>query len=171
MKIMNLLFSCLLVLSFFTCSEKKSVKTENTEVEAPVEVQALTPTSAPVQTNPTYTRLPLDYGTKLLQEADGLEGTFYNSGKSISLWADNVKSVLAMMTEPAPLKLDNNIIGHIMYLHKGEKIAFVEISMKNGNNYVIYTIDDKKFYNTLTPQGLNFFQGLATPVEMPAPTK
>jgi len=166
MKNLRFLFLGIIMLAVLSCSGNKAAQTEISN--APSQISAPV---AQTETTPTYTRLPLEYGNALLQEADGLEGTFYNSGKSISLWADNVKSILSMMTEAAPLKLDNNIIGHVMFLKKGEKMAYVEISMKNGNNYVIYTIDDKKFYNTLNANGVKFFEGMNTQTVVPAVTK
>ena len=115
-----LIIFSLLSLVFISCSEEQENQ-ENTVVEV-VE---------PVVETPNYPRLPAEFVTALLQQADALEGTFYNSGKSISLWDDNVKSVLAMMTEPAPKVLEDNVVGHIMYLKDGEKLAYVEISLND----------------------------------------
>lgn len=145
--------------TLFSCSQEKTTK------ESPIRVETS------IVAEPVYERLPLDLGNLILTQSNALEGTFYNSGKSISLWDDNVKSILAMMTESAPLKLDNNVIGHIMYLKDGEQLAFVEISMKGGNNYVIYNINDKKYYNTFNEQGLKFFNQMASPTIAPAAPK
>lgn len=153
-----LIIFTLLSMVFISCSENKETEEELT---TPVVEQ-------PVVETPTYPRLPAEYVSALLQQADALEGTFYNSGKSISLWDSNVKSVLSMMTEPAPKVLDNNIVGHIMYLKEGEQLAYVEVSLKDNNNYVIYKVNGNKFYNTLTPQGVEFLKGMATASAPPA---
>lgn len=146
----NYLIVSLLSFVLVSCAEDKVEKSPSPEPVAPV-VEA-----------PVYPRLPAEYVAAILQQADALEGTFYHSGKSVSLWDDNVKSVLAMMTEPAPKVLDNNIVGHIMFLKEGEQLAFVEVSLKGNNNYVIFKTNDKVYYNTLTKQGLDFLQGMAT---------
>ena len=79
------------------------------------------------------------------------------SDKTLNLSNDNVKHVLSMITNKAPLKLDDNLIGHIMMLKSGEQLAYVEVSLKRNNNYVIYHIDNEKYYNQINAKGLEFF--------------
>lgn len=143
-----------------SCQEKRNEATSNNTKE----IQETKPAIV-------YPRLPQEQGNMLLTKADGLEGSFYHSGKSISMWNENVKNILAMMTEVAPTFLNNNIVGHVMYLEKGNEIAFVEISLSPNNNYVIYTIDGQKYYNTLNAQGVQFFNQLATAPAAPSPVK
>lgn len=156
MKNISLLLITILGFSLISCTPNKVTEPNPLPV-------AVTPQE------PAPQKLPTEVINDLFQNANGFEATFYHSGKSVSLWEENVKSVLAMTTGPAPAKLDNNVIGHYMYLNKGEQMIFVEVSMKNGNNYLIYKIDDKKYYTTFNAEGTKFFEGLATPVEMAAP--
>ncbi|MFT4644337.1 MAG: hypothetical protein ACI8ZX_000738 [Planctomycetota bacterium] len=101
--------------------------------------------------------LPNDLALMIFQECNSIDITFYNSDKTLNLWDDNVKHVLTMITNEAPQKLDNNVVGHIMMLKEGNQLSFVEISLKDTNNYVIYNIEDKKYYNLINAKGLEFF--------------
>jgi len=134
----------------FSCNTKQSKNTTEIPVEIKKQVVA-------EKIKPKYERLPMALAQKIFNECNGIDGTFYNSSKSVSLWDDNVKHILTMITSEAPLVLDNNLIGHLMMLKDGNQMAFVEISMKDGNNYVIYNIDDKKYYNSINAKGVQFF--------------
>lgn len=138
--------SILFSLTFFSCSNEEKTAPQ---VETPEVVQ-----EAP---KPTFERLPVALLQQFFNECNSVDVTFYNSNKTINLWDDNVKHVLSMITEEAPKALDNNIIGHIMMLKDGEQLAMVEVSLKGTNNYVIYHIDDKKYYNKINEKGLEFF--------------
>lgn len=140
----------LLSLAIISCSnnDKKDTK-EEIKVETPIVKE-----EAP---KPTFERLPVALLQKFFNECNSIDVTFYNSNKTINLWDDNVKHVLSMITDEAPVTLDDNIIGHIMMLKDGEQLAFVEVSLNGTNNYVIYNIDDKKYYNKINEKGLEFF--------------
>lgn len=107
-----------------------------------------------------FEKLPDSLVLKLYNECNSIDGTFYNSDKSISLNGENVRYILTMIKNDKPFYLNNNILGHLMLLTDGEEIAFVELSMKDGNNYLIYTINDKKYYNALGETGTKFFTKL-----------
>lgn len=148
-------------LLLFSCADSKPEKQITTAPEITVpEVQNT------VVDTPKYKMLPSDVAKNIYDKANGLEGTFYNSGKSISLWNENVQGIFGMMLENAPTVLDNNIVGHIMLLADGEQLAFVEISLNGNNNYAIYKVNDEVFYNTLSPKGLEFLQGMNTRPEL-----
>lgn len=140
------ILTLLLSITFFSCTneEKPAPKVETPEVIQEV-------------VKPTFERLPVALLQQFFNECNSVDVTFYNSSKTINLWDDNVKHVLSMITEEAPTALDNNIIGHIMMLKDGEQLAYVEVSLKGTNNYVIYHIDNKKYYNKINEKGLEFF--------------
>mgnify|MGYP006077568129 CR=1 FL=1 len=106
---------------------------------------------------PYFEKLPLSLLQNIFQECNSIDITFYNSDKTLNLSNDNVKHVLSMITNEAPLKLDDNLIGHIMMLKSGEQLAYVEVSLKRNNNYVIYHIHNEKYYNQINAKGLEFF--------------
>ncbi|MGB0885329.1 MAG: hypothetical protein ACPGR5_02810 [Chitinophagales bacterium] len=157
MKIFNLLFVLSVVVLFSCSSEKKEVKQE---------VKKLEEIPVPNVGNIIYKTLPVSYANKIYTEADALEGTFYHSGKSVSLWDDNVKSVITMISEPAPLNLDAKLVGHIMFLKQGENMAYVEVYLSANNNFVKYKMNEEFYYNTISEQGIQFLGELATAVPL-----
>lgn len=137
----------ILSFAFFSCSNKNKSLTNNEVVtETIVEI-----------VKPSFERLPTDSLQKFFNICNGMDIVLYNSDKTLNLWDDNVKHVLSMITNEAPLQLNDNIIGHIMMLKDGIQLAFVEVSIKGTDNYVIYNIADKKYYNKLNAKGLEFF--------------
>ncbi len=108
-------------------------------------------------------RLPAKLVQMIFKECNSIDGTFYDGDKSFNLWDDNVKYVLSMITEEAPKQLNNKINGHLMLLNNGNQIAFVEISMVGNNNYVVYQINDAKYYNKINAKGIKFFSKFLTP--------
>lgn len=143
------------LISIFSCSSE----TEVVEEPTPVVVEKVEP-------KVVYDRLPANYVSILLTQSDALEGTFYESGKSVSLWDDNVKNVLAMMTEAAPISLDSKLVGHIMYLKEGEKLAYVEVFLSPSNSFVKYKVNEEIYYNRLTDQGKQFLGQMATAIPL-----
>jgi len=150
------LFSLSLIIScffFFSCSDK--YKRDNNNSDKPIIVKEKKETK--VNTVLNYERLPVALVQKLFNECNSIDGTFYDGDKSFNLWDDNVKYILSMITEEAPSQLNTKINGHLMLLNNGNQIAFVEISMVGNNNYVVYQIEDSKYYNKMNAKGIEFF--------------
>jgi len=107
--------------------------------------------------------LPDTIGDMLFNNCDNLDGTFYNTNQSFNIFEDNVKHILKMINGPAPDTLTNKMVGHLMLLENGEELVFVELYMDADINYVVYKVEEKKYYNTFTESGLKFFRNLAIP--------
>lgn len=154
-------FNLLLFFSFlFICSacsnESKEIVTEQ-KAEIVQEVSEVS----------TLASLSKEMLDSLFSQANSLEGTFYNSGKSVSLWDDNVKGVIAMMINTPPVSLKTtNLVGHVMILKKdkisAETIAYVEIFLAGSDSYAIFKIEEQKYYHTFNAKGLQFFEKMAS---------
>jgi len=150
----SLIFLVFIAISFFSCSVKKPKE----KIVVPVKKEV------PVVVKNKFERLPATYVQAIFNNCNNLDITFYEGDKSVSLWDDNVKYILSMITGDSPKTLNNSVIGHIMMLKDGDNISFnkeelslVEISMTGNNNYVIYKIGEKKYYNNINQKGIDFF--------------
>lgn len=148
----NLFYFIVLLFSFslISCSNSNKTNVKN-------EMKIVIPEVKNEVVKPYFEQLPLRLLQNIFQECNSIDITFYNSDKTLNLSNDNVKHVLSMITNEAPLNLDDNLIGHIMMLKSGEQLAYVEVSLKGNNNYVIYHIDNEKYYNQINAKGLEFF--------------
>lgn len=158
--------SLLLTILILSCDSKKSVVVE--EKVKTVESVAVVETIEKI----VVEGIPQEIQTMLLAETNVLEGTFYNSDKSVNIWGENVAGIVNMMLGAPPENLiPSRLEGHIILQKKSEtsadNLAFVELYINGSKSYIIYKIEGKKYYNTLTEKGIPFFTKLITP--SPAP--
>lgn len=106
--------------------------------------------------------LPAELAQQLLQSINGMELSFYFAGQSASLYGDNIQNTLRYTLAKTPTTLQpKKIIGHILMLKDGSQVAMAELSIADENNYIIYTIDKKKYHTTFSDKGLAFFKQMA----------
>lgn len=131
-------------------TEEKNKPTEiATEKPKPIKAENINP-------------LPAELAQQLFQNINGMEASFYFSGQSASLYGDNIQRVLSYTFSSTPTTLQpKKIIGHLLMLKDGNQIAMAELSIADENNYIIYTIDKKKYHTTFSDKGLEFFKKLA----------
>lgn len=156
-------FAFIFSISMISCSsqEKKEVnpKEEKIAVKEIVETK-------PVE-NKVYESIPLEWFKQVFNESNNLDITLYEGDKSVSLADDNVKYILSMISVNSISKENKSPIGHMMILKDGNTFSFegnelslIEIYMEENNNYVVFKIGDKNYYDVMSEKGIIFFNKL-----------
>lgn len=153
----NLIFVLIFGFTLISCTDNIKKENKSKKLSEPIKVVAKIEKKS-------FERLPVELVQAIFNECNSADITFYEGDKSVNLWDDNVKYILTMITGESPDVLNDNPIGHIMLLKDGDTFSFneqelslVEISMKGNDNYVIYKIANKKYYNKINQKGIDFF--------------
>lgn len=102
--------------------------------------------------------LPVEVFNVLKNDGSGIEATMYQSSKTFMLPAlKGTNYFLTFLQGKAPANFNEKNSAYLMILVKDDFYMDAEVSLFEGNSYIVFKKDNKKYYNLLTPEGEAFF--------------
>jgi hypothetical protein len=138
-----------IMLGILSCSNPETKQTTTEEV--------------PAIQKPAYSPMPTEKWNYFVANCSSLDISFYSLGFSMS--ATSCSQMLPLIETSAPVALEGEEFGHILFLVQGEKFSIAKIVLSRQNNYLKFEFDDAVYYHNLNQKGIEYFANIKAQVE------
>lgn len=111
--------------------------------------------------------LPISIYNELKTNGSGIEVTMYHTSKTFSLpKLGGTNYFLSFIQGKSTVNFNKQNTAYVMILVKDDFYMDAEVSITKESSYIIFKKDGVKYYNLLTPAGINFFKKFMLPQEI-----